>query len=263
MNPPEKLAFFDLDRTIVPHDTQALFAQFVITKQPWRRVYLLWFLPCLIPALLGLFDLRAMKRIFFSFLWGATSKQVKSWADQFAGEVVPNVAYREVISEVERLRSEGYTTVLNSASPILYVEGIARHFQFDHYIGTELTILDRMPFLPAIRGPNNKHAAKVEAMQKRGILPHNWDHSKPLPKSWAYSDSSTDLPLLELAEHAVTVHPGRKLREIAHVRSWEILTPPRPYSGKWGDRLAEISLALGLGGRFLSRPASANHPEDL
>lgn len=39
------IAFFDLDQTLVPYDTQALFFQHVLHREWYRRAYLLFFLP--------------------------------------------------------------------------------------------------------------------------------------------------------------------------------------------------------------------------
>lgn len=41
-----RFAFFDLDHTLLPFDTQALFCNFILQREGWRRVWLLWFLPC-------------------------------------------------------------------------------------------------------------------------------------------------------------------------------------------------------------------------
>jgi hypothetical protein len=38
---PKGYALFDLDHTLLPFDTQALFCNFVIRREPWRIIYLL------------------------------------------------------------------------------------------------------------------------------------------------------------------------------------------------------------------------------
>lgn len=43
-----------------------------------------------------------------------------------------------------------------------------------------------------------------------------------LKGSFAYSDSVTDLPMLELVGNPVAVNPDRELRRIATERSWRI-----------------------------------------
>lgn len=256
-----KLAFFDLDHTLLPFDTQVLFAQFVMEKEAWRRIYLLWFIPCLIPAALGWINLRMMKRIFFSFLLGMPGARLKELAAEFAGEVVPNACYPELIERVEELREEGYFLVLNSASPEVYVTEIARVLGFDAAVGTRLVVEETMPLVPRINGDNNKHRAKIDAMKERRLIPadYNLDQHGPIPESWAFSDSSADLPLLRIAEWGVTIHPGKKLATEAARRGWSCLVPSQPYHGKAEGKMATVLLALGLAPWFLQNGSGANH----
>ena len=133
--------------------------------------------------------------------------------------------------------------ILNSASPEFYLAGISQQLGFDHFIGTDMKVEETMPFLPHIEGPNNKHAEKVDAMRKHGLIPPD------LPmvgNSWAYSDSSADIPLLSIAEHGVMIHPGERLQSAGLEHGWRTMTPPRPYNGKWGGRRAMLLQALGL-----------------
>jgi phosphoserine phosphatase len=45
-----------------------------------------------------------------------------------------------------------------------------------------------------------------------------------LPLCYAYSDSVTDLPMLEIVGHPRAVNPDRALRRIAQQRGWPVLT---------------------------------------
>ena len=104
-----------------------------------------------------------------------------------------------------------------------------------------------MAFLPKISGPNNKHEAKVTAMQTRGLIPEDLtDEETMLPDSWAYSDSSADIPLLSIVEHGVMIHPGEKLEKVGLEKGWRAMSPARPYRGKWGNRFAALRQACGL-----------------
>ncbi len=49
-----------------------------------------------------------------------------------------------------------------------------------------------------------------------------------LAASYAYTDSETDLPLLEAVGHPAVVNPDRALRRIATERGWQVLTFSRP-----------------------------------
>jgi phosphoserine phosphatase len=44
------------------------------------------------------------------------------------------------------------------------------------------------------------------------------------PDCYAYSDSVTDLPLLEVVGHPRVVNPDRALRRIAAARGWPVLS---------------------------------------
>jgi len=51
-----------------------------------------------------------------------------------------------------------------------------------------------------------------------------------LEHSYAYSDSITDLPMLDLVGHATAVNPDRALRKEATTRGWPVLTFSKPVS---------------------------------
>lgn len=239
-------ALFDLDHTLLPFDTQALFANFVIRREPWRVIYLIWFLPCVPLAALRIVSLRWLKRLFCSYLWKMPKDRLAAHARDFAQTVLPRVVYPEVLVELRRHQKAGRLTVLNSASPGIYVAEIARVLGFDHWVATRLVWYEVMPFLPEIDGPNNKHEAKIEAM--RHLLPSGFDPARGdrLPDSWGYSDSAADVPLLSICEHAMMIHPSSRFAALGTERRWWTLLPPRPYRGRWGGRLASLLQACGL-----------------
>ncbi len=239
----DRYALFDLDKTLLPHDTQALFCNYVLRREGWRRIYLLWFLPCLPLAAVRLLSLRTMKRLFFSCLAGMRREALEEYVADFLESDFSAALYPAVVAEVEKNRAEGRVLILNSASPEFYLRGIGEKLGFDHVIGTALEVPATMPFLPVITGPNNKHGAKVTAMKERGLIP---DGGTMLADSWAYSDSSADLPMLELVENAVMIHPGAKLAAAGARHGWRTMTPARPYSGKWSGFLAASAQACGL-----------------
>ena len=242
-------AFFDLDHTLLPHDTQALFCNFVLRREGCRRIWLLWFLPLVPFAAIGLISLRTMKRLFLGYLWGMRKETFEQHIADFLDGDFKSSVYPQLIAEIERHRTEGRILVLNSASPDVYLQGIAEQLGFDHVFGTRLELPERLPWLPVIVGPNNKHGEKIERMKAAGLIPQE---AEQIPDSWSYSDSLADLPLLNLAEHGVLVHPGASLAAIGLAKEWRILTPERPYAGKWSGRFASCLLALGL-----FRPRSA------
>ncbi|CAN5237600.1 HAD family hydrolase [soil metagenome] len=239
-------AFFDLDGTLLPYDTQLLFANHVLRAEPIRRLYLCWFLPFLPLALFRVLRSREMKRLFLSYLLHMRREALEDYAHEFADSVIPPLVYPEVMAEIGRHRAAGRTLILNTASPGAYAQRIAARLGFDHCIATRLEIEDRMPVIPQIDGANNKRAAKLHAMAH--LLPDSFDPDDPvpLPDSHAYTDSIVDLPLLSCAEHKYVVNPGATLAALANDGNWNILTPPSPHCCKVAERLSGFRQALGL-----------------
>jgi hypothetical protein len=49
------------------------------------------------------------------------------------------------------------------------------------------------------------------------------EHEYDLGSSYAYTDSQTDLPMLELVGNPVAVNPDTELRKVATERDWPVL----------------------------------------
>ena len=240
---PRGYALFDLDHTILPFDTQALFCNYVLQQEGWRRIYLAWFLLSLPLVALKIFNLRMMKRVFASYLFGMKKETLDRYVKEFLESDFDKALYPEVVAEVERHREEGRTLILNSASPDFYLAGISEKLGFDHHIGTEMTGEDTMPMLPKILGPNNKCDAKIVAMRERALIS---GEAGMLANTWAYSDSLADIPLLSIAENGVMIHPSNRLAKEGLKQGWRTMTPKRPYKGKWGCRWASAIQAMGF-----------------
>src|SRR5439155_14287267 len=66
-------------------------------------------------------------------------------------------------------------------------------------------------------------AHKAEAIREMAV-----DEGIDLAASYAYSDSVTDLPMLELVGNPVAVNPDRELARVAREREWEVRYFQRP-----------------------------------
>ncbi len=63
-----------------------------------------------------------------------------------------------------------------------------------------------------------------------------------LSESSAYSDSYTDLPMLEAVGHPVAVNPDRVLAKVARERDWEVMHFTKPV--RLRDRVSVPSLPI-------------------
>ena len=64
-------------------------------------------------------------------------------------------------------------------------------------------------------GPPLGEDAKADAVRAYAT-----EHDVDLPRSYAYGDSSADIPVLSTVGHAVAVNPGRRLRRVASEKGW-------------------------------------------
>lgn len=233
------LALFDFDGTMIPWDTQILFADFVLKQEPVRRLYFplfLGFLPCV-----GILGDEGMKRVFLSYLWKTEPEQLELWVREFVDDWVPGKCYPELIDRLEKHREAGHLTVLASASPEFYVTEFGRVLGFDLAFGTPVEVGGEMKLFPDLR--NHKGGEKVRRLSE-------WLGDPPdgvWPSSHGYTDSSADLPMMYACELGTTVNPSERLTEIAGERNWEVLRPEVPWVGK-ADKLRKmVGFMLGLG----------------
>jgi HAD superfamily hydrolase (TIGR01490 family) len=241
---PQSFAFFDLDHTLLPFDTQALFCDFVLKRERWRTARHLLFFPVALGKACKLVSTVTAKRAFLGYLAGMRRETLSAYAAEFAEKCVKPWVYPELLAIVEGHRKAGRVLVLNTASPEFYAHDIARVLGFDHCVATKVDIGEVVPRWPSVVGENNKREAKIVAM-KREIPAVATASEEALRESWSYSDSSADLPLLNFAGHGVLVHPSARLAAIGREKGWEIMHPARPYGSKVGDMLAALMQVLG------------------
>jgi HAD superfamily hydrolase (TIGR01490 family) len=232
------LALFDFDGTLIPWDTQVLFADFVLRREPVRRLYLPLFLACLPAA--GILGDEGMKRVFLSYLWGVDKERLGGWTREFAATWVPGRCYPEVVEKLERHRAAGHLTVLASASPDFYVREVGRLLGFDVALGTAVEVGDRVGLFPDLS--NHKGSAKVRRLSE--LL------GPPGAGVWAgshgYTDSSADLPMMRCCEGGTVVNPSPRLTLEAERRGWEVLRPPVPWKSRTDKAVRILRFIAGI-----------------
>ncbi len=197
------IALFDMDGTLFGVDSQMRFARFVLRRHGWRRLYLLFVLPCGLLRALHLIGTPAMKRAFLSYAWGMSKETLEKDTTDFVQQELLPALYPEVREKLEAHLHAGDTTVLCSASPDWWVQKFGAALGFTHVVGTPLeAICTRVSLMPRIPAPgNNKGENKLTRLAAIGIT-----HA-----DIGYTDSKADLPMLSICEHAVLVNPKEAL----------------------------------------------------
>ncbi len=135
-------------------------------------------------------------------------------------EVLPRLIERvrpEAKRLLERHRRAGRDTFIVSAAPQEIVEPLAHALGMTSGIGTRSRVENGV-YTGELDGPFCYGEGKVEAMQALA----SWN-SYDLAQSYAYSDSASDLPMLEAVGHPVVVNPDSKLERHARRNGWPIV----------------------------------------
>ena len=209
------LAFFDMDYTLLDTSSGLLYVQYLrrtgqISRRMLARVG--WWT---LLYKLSLIDMaRAMpKMVLFSQTVNAsgTLAQSRRW---FETMVVGHLSPIGV-AKVREHQQQGHVVVVISASTQFAVQPVAEHLGLD-YLCTRLVVEnDRITgdiVMPPCYGEGKVTLARQLADQ----------HGIPIGRSYFYTDSLSDLPLLEIVEHPIAVNPDPRLKRLAVQRGWPI-----------------------------------------
>jgi HAD superfamily hydrolase (TIGR01490 family) len=131
-------------------------------------------------------------------------------------EVVAPLVYAEALAIIDEHKRAGRRVVVVSASPEEIVQPLCRYLGIDDLIATRSEVDEDGYYTGTIElyayGEGKANAMRDMAGAE-GIS---------LETSYAYSDSATDIPMLEAVGHPVAVNPDPELAAIAAERGWEV-----------------------------------------
>ena len=131
-------------------------------------------------------------------------------------DVVEPIVYDEALELIRTHRAAGRKVFLVSASPEEVVAPLAQYLGVDEAIATRAELDEQGRYTGRTErycyGPE-KVVAMGEVAVRDGI---------DLAASYGYSDSATDVPMLEAVGHPVAVNPDRELLRVARRNGWEV-----------------------------------------
>ena len=170
----------------------------------------------------------------------------RMWPEVLAG-ILPRI-YPEVLSEVHRHQDEGRLTYIVSAAGFDMVESLAQVLGMEGGIGTKY-VVENGAYTGGLDGPFVYGRGKVVAIENLGK-----EIELDLEGSWAYSDSASDLPMMELVGNAVAVNPDAPLLEKARLEGWKVMRFDRLGRNlAIGGTVAGALLVGGIGGWLSKR----------
>lgn len=215
----QRIAFYDFDGTLASSNVVTRHAWFAKNhpsrlQAVWRYGKVLAGVPLWLA--LDLFSRRVFNLVFYRQYRGFEEEWLRSRADtMFKREVLPKI-FPHAKTRIAADRRAGYKTVMVSGGLDFALQSSVEYLACDDLIANRLEFAAGVA-TGAVIEPLLAGQEKVEAMHaycKR--------HGCAIEEAKAYSDSKSDIPMLEAVGHPAASNPDAYLRRIATERSWPI-----------------------------------------
>jgi len=212
-------AFFDLDKTVIAKASMVAFGgSFYREGLVSRRTILRGAYAHVVYLHLGASEqkLARIRESVLTLTRGWDQQRVKQIVAETLEETVDPIIYREALDLIAEHRTAGRRVFIVSASPEEIVMPLGRYLGVDEAISSRAMVDGEGRYTGEMDvyayGPYKADLMR-EVAEREGI---------DLSASFAYSDSYTDLPMLEVVGHPVVVNPERVLLKVARERGWEV-----------------------------------------
>ena len=187
-----KIALFDIDKTLIPYDSFLKWIACVIKKKKSG----FWRLPGLLLSGITAFSspqkLTRYKEKWLSLADGLTEEEIAELSEKFVKErIIPDLK-NGAEEAVRRYKDSGYTVIFATASPEVYFRYLAEYFEVDYFFGTQAQNCDGKW---KIIGQNCKGQEKIRRILEK--LPEN---EIDKDESVGFSDSMSDYPFSQLVK---------------------------------------------------------------
>lgn len=219
---PLTLALFDLDNTLLAGDSDFEWAQFLITQGVVdgelhaarnREFYEQY--------KAGTLDIHEFLDFQLQPLARHPRAQLDAWHREFMQKNILPIAGAKARALVRRHLDSGALCAVVTATNSFVTAPIAREFGIPHLIGT-IPAQENGAFTGKPRGTPSFREGKIarveEWLESMGL------HWSSFARSWFYSDSHNDLPLLGKVSDPVAVDPDDTLKAHAKAAGWAILS---------------------------------------
>jgi HAD superfamily hydrolase (TIGR01490 family) len=220
-----QLALFDLDHTLLPCDSDYEWGQFlarlgVVDNQFYAAQNTRFYQEYKD----GTLNIDEFLRFALKPLSEHSRSQLKEWHDQFMTEVITGHLHPQALDLVKRHLDAGDLCCVVTATNSFVTRPIVESFGITHLVATNPATKANDPlgdFTGEVAGVPSFREGKIERVQ-------DWLSSQnlildQLSRSYFYSDSMNDLPLLEKVTDPIATNPDERLRAEALRRNWPIL----------------------------------------
>ncbi|WP_019141810.1 HAD family hydrolase [Noviherbaspirillum massiliense] len=216
------LALFDLDHTLLPLDSDYEWGQFLarigaVDAAAYEKRNTEFF----VQYQNGTLDPVEYLEFALGTLAQFPRKQLNAWHAQFMEEVIQPAILPQARNLVQQHQRNGDLVVIITATNRFVTAPIARAFDVENLIAAEPELTPEGELTGKLLGIPTSGPGKVTHLQAwldaRGKSLSSFD------KSYFYSDSQNDIPLLSIVTNPVATNPNPRLKAHAHAHGWPTL----------------------------------------
>ena len=212
-------AFFDLDNTLIGGDSDYLWGEHlarlgVVSAVEHRRQNEMF----MEAYRRGTLDVGEFLAFQLDPLRRHPMRQLEIWRATFLETAIAPLVLPKALDLLDHHRRHGDSLVIITSTNRFISEPVARMLGADHLLATELEI-SRGRFTGRVYGPPCAGEGKV-------IHAKRWAdaHNASLEEAPFYTDSISDLPLMEAVGSSIAVDPDERLESEAKHRGWTIIS---------------------------------------
>ena len=219
---PQTGAFFDMDKTLISENSGALLMRYQYERGEASGWDLATGLASYLRYKIGALDIESWTAEMASQFAGRRESDLIDEAREWFKERVAPTIYPEARELVTSHLEQGHVVAIVSGATRFVTEPMAASLGVAHFLCTRVAV-EQGCLTGKVVSPVCFEEGKVYWL-RRFVAEHNVD----LAKSWFYTDSVTDLPVLERVGHPVVTNPDPFLYRAAVQRHWPVrfFTPP-------------------------------------
>jgi HAD superfamily hydrolase (TIGR01490 family) len=216
------LALFDLDHTLLPLDSDYEWSRFLVRigavdgeshqreNDRFYREYLD-----------GTMDIQAFLAFQLAPLAAYPRARLDAWHRQFMDDVILPAIRPAALDLVAKHASRGDLCAIVTATNEFVTAPIAQRFGVQHLIATGVERREDGEFTGRPRGTPSYREGKIRRTDEwLRALGHSWEGFE---RSWFYSDSANDIPLLSKVTDPVATNPDERLAAHARAQGWPVI----------------------------------------
>ncbi len=212
---PPIIAFFDMDYTVLDASSGYLYVQYLRRHRRVSYRLLLRIAWWTMLYRMSAIDMNSAVPKMLSYADGQSASQTMTDASVWFEEMLKSHITPRAADKMRQHQAQGQRVVLISASTQFAVKPVADYLHVD-FLCTRLIDHDDQ-LTGEVVDPPCYAAGKVVWARRYAA-----EHGASLSDAYLYTDSYSDLPLLEVIGHPVAVNPDSRLKHLARKRGWPI-----------------------------------------